>query len=461
MTPLSRRFALAGAVSALGMMLAIPSGALTLLSPTPDQVVREKVKITIPDSAVPADFVVSDGESPSAQRRPFISLSIDNGGTEQFIAAFSPEAAKIGNGHVTVYWDSKAPYHDQQAPREDKYYKDGRYKLIVSVHDFGGKVLDSATVDIDLKNKVDRPNPAPGVKLVNRLTYGQNNIYKVHADVQVFQVVSGVGLPILGGMGMTSDFRLAQTVEDIRPSGELMLRYRLDPDAYINAFGNKLKLYQEGQQMPQLYRLVDKYGNVIDRNMFSKQGIYTIMDVLPVLPSRAVKEGDSWPTTFDLKIEGLTQIIPLTGTSMLDSFEWENGHQCAKIISTLSGVSKISLNNGKIISSTDKVQVQAVTYFAYKIGKMLKRQITLEFPAHIMPGAEQVEGDMGSTTGPGPGPVPGPMLPNPMMMEDEPYGAPSGPGPMPGPKGKSGDALAESGAKKGSVQINVVVTLEK
>ena len=176
-----------------------------------------------------------------------------------------------------------------------------------------------------------------------------------------------------------------------------------------------------------------------------------------------MKEGDSWPTTFDLKIEGITGIIPLTGTSMLDSFEWQNGHECAKIISSLNGSSVIRLNNNKIVSRSDKVDVQMVTYFAYKIGKMLRREVKLDFDAHIMPGAEQFESDSSAATST-PSPMPSPMVPNyGTGFEDEMDG-----GPMPGPsrlpygKSSSGDKFgAESGVKKGSVQINLVVTLEK
>jgi hypothetical protein len=448
-------------VAALAALTAGSASALTLLSPTEDQVVREKVKITLPASALPPDFVPRH-DAPVGSRS-FVAVYVENAGTEQLVAAFSPDAATFGNGRVTFYWDSKAPYRDVNSPKVDKFYKDGRYKVRVQVHDSAGKLVDSATVNVELKNKVPRPNPAPAVRLVNRLALGGSNTFKAHADVQVFEVVSGVGLPILGGMGLTSDFRIIQSVEDVRPSGEYMLRYRMDPKGFISAYGTKMPLYPADQPKPQLYRLVDRYGNVINRNIFSKQGIYTIMDVLPALPSRPVKEGDSWPTTFDLKIEGITGIIPLTGTSMLDSFEWQNGHECAKIISSLNGSSVIRLNNNKIVSRSDKVDVQMVTYFAYKIGKMLRREVKLDFDAHIMPGAEQFESDSSAATST-PSPMPSPMVPNyGTGFEDEMDG-----GPMPGPsrlpygKSSSGDKFgAESGVKKGSVQINLVVTLEK
>lgn len=447
------------------LLLSVPSSALTLLSPTEDQIVREKVKITVPLSALPADFEPSDSENPPMKSRPFISLVVEGAGIEQLVAAYSPDAAIIANGRVTVYWDTKQPYRDSSAPTVDKYYKDGRYKLTVNVHDFNGKIVDSATVNVELRNRVPRSNPAPAVNLVNRFMLGQTNVYKVHASVQIYQMISGVGLPILGGMGMTSDFKIIQSVEDVRPNGELMLRYRMDPDGYLSSFGKRVPLYAPDQPKPQLYRLVDKYGNVINRNIFSRQGIYTIMDVIPMLPSRPVKEGDAWPTTFDLKIEGITNVIPLTGTSTLDCFEWQNGHECAKIISILSGNSVISMNGDKIRSSSNKVDVQMVTYFAYKIGKMLRREVTLEFPAHIMPGAEEIQGETGTPTPTPTPPLPGPTMPNPGVydetdQEDLPAIGPMRPS-YKRSRASGSTGTVESGVKKGTVQVNVLITLEK
>ncbi len=453
------------AVGMLYTLLSTPSNALTLLSPNEDQIVREKVKITLPLDAMADDFEPSDSDNPPMKSRSFISLFVEGAGVEQLVAAYSPDAAIIANGRVTIYWDTKQPYRDPSAPTVDKYFKDGRYKLTVNVHDFNGKIVDSASVNVELRNRVPRSNPAPAVRLTNRFTLGQTNVYKVHANVQVYQMVSGVGLPILGGMGLTSDFKIIQSVEDIRSNGELMLRYRMDPEGYISSFGKRVPLYAPDQPRPQLYRLVDKYGNVINRNIFSRQGMYTIMDVIPVLPSRPVKEGDSWPTTFELKIEGITNVIPLTGTSTLDGFEWQNGHDCAKIISILSGNSVISINNDKIRSSSNKVDVQVVTYFAYKIGKMLRREVNLEFPANIMPGAEEFQSEPSIPTPSPPSPMPGPTVPNPGVYDEtDQIDLPSAGSMRPSDRMSrtSGSTrTVDSGVKKGKVQINVLITLEK
>ncbi|MCL5104419.1 MAG: hypothetical protein M1133_09940 [Armatimonadetes bacterium] len=429
----------------------VPGWSMTLIAPTSDQIVREKVKITIPMSAVPSGFFEKlEGD------RPFISVSVGEPGNERFVEAVAAGEVYKKKDFISFFWNSKAPYRDQSDLKTDKFFKDGKYSLKVEIHEQTqnrARTLDSASVNVVLKNKVARTNPAPGVSMTNRLAFGQINTYGVHTSVQVFDPV---GLPILGGLGITSDFKVVQSVEDVRSAGELLLRCRVEDDANVTLFGQRTMVLADQPIKPQLYRLVNKHGKVIKANMFKKQAKFTITDVLPVLPGKAVKEGDSWPDALTLKIEGLTNPIKLTGTCQLDSFEWERGQECAKLVSTLTGNSRISLNNGKIRSAGSGIKVRMVTYFAYKTGKLIKREIGLDFPAVIEPGA----GEFSQLTN------------QPAMTGADTYAeeeedttsgarkpAKSRTGTSSYPSGTS--SMAESGMKKGSVQMNVVVQLEK
>ncbi|MDH7601973.1 MAG: hypothetical protein QHI38_07470 [Armatimonadota bacterium] len=467
-----RLFALS--VIAISLVSARQALGLTILSPAPDQVVREYVKISIPLNELPPEFVIPKGEQAPDKGRPFLTLYIGSGGQENFVAAISGDAATVKGNTVTFYWDSKAPYRDPQDPKVERYYKDGPYTLKIQLHDSFGKIMDSASVNIILRNKIPRSNPAPPVRLVHKLSYGESHTYRVRASVQVFETVgvgksSGIGLPILGGLGLTSDSKVILSVEDVRPDGIYMLRLKMGEEGYVSSFGKRQRLYQPGEPTPELYRLVDKYGNVIKRNMFSRQAKYSITDILPILPRYPVVEGDSWPSKCNLKIEGITDVIPLTGTSQLDSFEWQSGRECAKILSALSGASTISIDNGRIRSTSDTVTANAVTYFAYKTGKLIRSEITLEFPALIMPGAGQLEGaeTTGTTTSPYVSPTPSPISPMPEpMMDGEPFGPYTGrrSSSYPAPTTTTGSTDYGQGvemAKKGTVQIRVVVQLEK
>jgi len=444
----STKLFLAAAVALAVIALAVPAMAFNLAWPTPGQAVREAVRIAVPAGALPDGY--------------FVAVHLGVKGQEVFVQAMNRQSGKLRNGYYNFYWNSKSTYRDQSDPKNEKSFKDGPYSMVVRVHDPQGRSVNSAQVDIRLANKVPRSSPAPAVTLANRLSFGQTRIYGVNASVQVFDAVN---LPILGGMGMTSHSRITQSVEDVRPNGEYLLRYRVGEDAFVSSLGQKMALYANQDYRPQLYRLISKYGQVIKSNMFQKQAMFSIMDVLPVLPKKTVKEGDSWSDKLSLKIEGITNPFTLEGTAMLDSFEWQNGQECVKIISRLSGETNIAINNGKVRSSGGNVQAVATTYFAYKTGKLIRRDIKLDFPAFIEQGAGDIEGlDMSGST-------PGASFDD---DEDEPAAAPRAIGPMmmppgmlpPPGAGRSTTATGSAGAdrsnmaKRGSVQINVAVQAE-
>ncbi len=363
--------------AAILLLGAVCCGAFQLIAPTEGQAVRERVKIDVPASVVPEGG--------------FISVLIGEKDSQQFVVAISRDAAKAdSNNNLMFYWDSKAPYYESGDPSKPHYFKDGRYPMTVHAFDSTGKMIDSASTTVELKNRVARTNPAPGVVLANSLSFGQVNDYRIHCDVSVFEVVNRIGLPVLGGMGLSAESLIIQSVEDARPGGQYLVRLREDDSAWVAAYGVKKYIYADQEFKPQLYRLIDKYGKVITDNMFAKQAKYQIMEVLPVLPTHAVKEGDSWPDNMTLKIDGITPLMNFKGSAMLDSFEWESGKECAKITSMMSSDTPISLANGKI-KGTGPVNAQVTTYFAYKTGRMIERNIRLTFDATIGMGDSSME----------------------------------------------------------------------
>jgi len=450
-----RLVALAAAIVVLGAIQCF--AAFQLAAPTEGQAVRENVKIQVPASAVPDSG--------------FISVLVGEPGSERFVVAISRESAKLVNQTFVFYWGSKAPYYDSNDPMKPKFFKDGRYSFQVQTHDATGKATDSAKVNIELKNRVPRTNPAPGILLSNKLAFGQVNDYRVHSDISVFDVVNGMGLPLLGGLGMSADSKIVQSVEDVRAGGEFLLRYRVDEQTYVAANGYKKFLYATEQVKPQLYRLMDSRGNVIKRNMFAKQARFQIMDILPVLPKGAVKEGDSWPDTMTLKIDGMTRLMQLKGSAMLDSFEWQNGRECAKITSMMSGMAPLSLVNGKVRGS-GTVMAEITTYFAYKSGKMLERHIRLTSDAIIMPGAGDAmasdqTADVMMSAPPGGGTSPyddvtgeAPVIAPPRQNRNF-----TPPGLSPTPPDSTvipgTPSTSDNTNKKGKVEFDIVVRLEK
>jgi len=441
-------------VFAVGMVVlsAACCAGFQLLAPTDGQAVRENVKIQVPADAVPEGG--------------FISVMLGDPGAEKFVVALSRDSAKLVGTDLAFYWNSKAPYYDPNAkdPMQPIQFKDGRYPLKVQVHDAKGKMIESADVNVEIRNRVPRTNPAPGISLANRLVFGQINNYHARCDVSVFEMVNGIGLPMFGGMGLSGDMLIIQSVEDARGGGQFLIRLREDEKTYISSYGVKRYLYVGQELKPQLYRLVSKYGEVLTANMFAKQAKYQIMDVLPVIPKQTVKEGDSWPDSMTLKIDGLTPLIKLKGSAMLDSFEWQDGRECAKITAILSGDIPISLANGKI-QGNGPLDARVTTYFAYKSGAMIKREIMLTFDASIMPGADDNSGRASGGSNAGLMPPPG--------YGSSPYGdEPEAPGlgsPRPTPEPTRGPGLpnsgtrgtSDTGGKKGTVELDIVLRLEK
>lgn len=440
----------AASVAAVVVASAAQCMALGVISPTPDQIVRERVKIIIPASAIP--------------QGGFASVFVGPKDSQVFVTATKPAQISKSSPNVITYWDTKSPYKESSNQKQDKFFKDGRYPLRIQVHDGMGRMVDSSEIMVNLKNKIDRPNPAPAVKLVNTLNYGQTLKYRVRANVQIFDKV---GLPIMGGLGMTGDFLILQSLEDIRTNGELLVRYRIGDNPFVTVAGNKQFLYTEQAIKPQLYRLLNKYGSVIKSNMFTKQQKFSIMDIMPKLPAKQVKEGDAWPDSMTVKIEGLTRLSEFKGNAMLDSFEWQGGKKCAKIISNLTGISAISLAGGRIYSTGAPVSAVVTSYFAYDSGKLLRREIVMDFPAIIEPDAEDFtqedlmadEAKMGmeESAMPGEAPVPTQVMPDEkkpggtttVFKKGDAYGGP----------GSSG-ANPEDQLQRGTVQLNVAIQLE-
>ncbi len=419
-------------LAAVLLSLTAPVFGLSLVAPTSGQQVKEAVKIKLRETDVP------DGG--------YVSVYVGNASEQNFVTSLSAGQGVYDNGLMIFRWNTKAPYYDSANPSVEKYFKDGSYVMRVDVHNAKGVVDDSAKVNIVLANKVPRSNPAPAVRLASSLPFGRVNRYNINTSVDVYD---NFGLPIMGGLGIGSYCKMILSVEDVRPDGQILIRYRIGDDTYVSSLGVKSMLYENDRVRPQLYRLVNKYGNVINPNLFTKQKGYTFMDILPVLPHQAVDVGDTWDDSMTFKIEGLTKAISLKGTAKIDSFEWQDGRPCAKIVSDLSGKAKVNFANGNI-KGNGTVRAKVTTYFAYNIGKMLHRQITLIVPSTISPEAIAALSDVNSITSA-----------KEIEEEDESLAEAPGAGGLAAGSSKSRESEKEADTTiKGEVRLNAVVRLD-
>ncbi len=112
--------------------ISVQCDALTLLSPTEGQVVRENVRIVIPSADLPTEG--------------FIAIYADDGTGDRFLVSMGRESAIKSGNNLIFIWNSKSTYFDPQDPSREKHYRDGNYVLTVKVLNRGGSVVDSAQV---------------------------------------------------------------------------------------------------------------------------------------------------------------------------------------------------------------------------------------------------------------------------------------------------------------------------
>jgi hypothetical protein len=149
---------------------------------------------------------------------------------------------------------------------------------------------------------------------------------------------------------------------------------------------------------------------------------------LPTLPSKAVRPGDSWQTSFlegelDLSkypnITSITKKLPARGEFV--GVEWEKGHPCAKIRKVIEAADVERADNSTVGSeltgekqiNNDKVSITETIWFALDSKKILKiiRDTTIDRKTQMATGGfPGLGGAGGPAGGRGPGAA-GPGVP--------------------------------------------------
>ncbi len=85
--------------------------------------------------------------------------------------------------------------------------------------------------------------------------------------------------------------------------------------------------------------------------------------------------GDTWTQEEKLLQNVLTgKAATLDCTRTLEGLEWEGGHPCAKIRTTFSGTTK--LPSSTLLPQSVPIKGEAVTYFAFQVGKVVSSVTT-------------------------------------------------------------------------------------
>ena len=442
--------------AALFVLAAQAAAAVTIITPADGGIVREKVKIAIPQSAVP-----SGG---------FISVVID--GRFQASACIPPKS----EANVTYIWNTKAQIDDPRGtlPEAERWVRDGQHEIEVLVHNALGVNIESKKISVRVANRVPVTNPAPPIVLRYKYRIGDITRYRVKVRGEL---LDSTGRDLLGGQtAFESDFVIGQWIEDTRGDGSALVRYKLVEAPKVSVMGQPIALTQLGQEnmlIPSsIYKMIDKYGRTLDTNVITKGMSNTISDVMVTLPAGAVKVGHTWQSSERLKIEGLGELIKFTTNYQLDNLEYEKGMECAKITAKLASANvKFNLFQG-FEADKSGITGNSDVFFAYRIGKVIKAHSVLEMNATIDANAV---GNLANSSGQSVDMTSGPLL---GQVEDESnpdevgrgrrQAVPSNPynpyGPSTGSSygGQSGqpNSSMSPGSPRTSVKLRITTTME-
>ncbi|MDO8682307.1 MAG: hypothetical protein Q7N50_02335 [Armatimonadota bacterium] len=351
------------AILFVAVCFALASGSVCaqkLLKPVDGATVREVVRIAITRDAVP--------------RGGYISVFIDGRfvGAGATVSDASPQA-------VVFAWNSKAQFEDATLSLADRLPKDGNHKLRVQIHEASGMMKEAITSSFVLANKAPRLSPNDKIKLAYRFQTGAASVYRVKIDSQM---TSNSGSAVGGGIPITGEYKVIQTIEDARPDGSALVSYRIDAGGSFAVLGQPAMI-NGGKESGSVYKEVNRYGQVIRRegklqdNVLSRSGRGSIPDILAQLPRTEVKIGDSWKAAEkeEFRIEGVGEIVGLGATSTLEDLEWEKGQVCARIKSVFSGAGRLVANDKN--QTQTRVSGEGIFYVGVKTGKLVKSSVFL------------------------------------------------------------------------------------
>lgn len=340
-------------------LLVIPSITLAqsdiqISRPLDGATVRETVNILVPVSSVPAGG--------------FISCSIDG----HFKSASYEKSAD--NSNFVYRWDTKETDPDTNLPMEQRLPHDGKRTITVQSYDKNGvKSGKGKQITVYVKNNASADMPASGLKLEYRYIPGAIAKYKFRNAITIKSIQGDTSIiSKIGGVFEGKEGVLKRSVEDIVARNTAMIRQRLDGNITILDGGTPV--IDTSITPKSSYRIEDSLGFVSTIIDSSSPGTIITVD-LPKLPAKRIRIGDTWtmkqrvikdPTSNDSAV--------FNTVNTLEGLEWEGGYPCAKIRTTFAGDVKIP--GDTVIKEAVPVSGETITYFAYRIGKLITSTTT-------------------------------------------------------------------------------------
>ena len=344
-----------------GTLLAVAAGAAIVpLSPAEGATVRETVRVAVAGTDVPEGG--------------FVVFNVDG---EFRVAVGVPKDVSGGKKAYVFDWDTKLSTVSPGQTGEPTQVADGRHEIEVAVHDSTGALRDSGTVSVRVANKIPTTTPPSPTRLAYKFFIGQQLQYDVIAKVELLDIE---GRPMLDDpVILTSASQVTVSVEDMMP-GSALVRYKWQPMVSIQYLGQP---YPEAVYVPTpAYRYVSTGGKVTEAG-FGGRSKAQLFDLFVETPGGPARPGDSWTASDVLNVPGVLRGAKVDLKSLFDSLEWESGHECAKIRTTLSSRFGLTIIKDRLELPESDMAGTGTAFFAYKTGKLMSVEYVLAAQTNV------------------------------------------------------------------------------
>lgn len=400
---------LAGTLLALTMCAVLSAQTFTIRRPANGSRVRETVAIRIPNKSIPD--------------RGYIGIYVNG----KFLEAVLPPV----EGDDYVYrLDTKARgIPDGQTTIEAVLYQDQADKP---------RIINRSSVTVTVDNRTGIKLPEEGVRLRYKFTPGKEVVYQLQERNSISYVSQA--LAQIGSRGREiplglEKFRLMYAIDNAynTPNGrEGLIRIQALPDkgkdyAILTVVGETQPKRYYSHEMHPIYTRITDTG----REVFSQAPSYWPMqgsggqmarfdlfvpNPLPILPTRAIMPGESFPAatalpSFDLDkmhdVDDYFEAVDARG--VFEGVEWQSGIPCAKLRTTVAqGAEDLkNVTVGQIGGETQRVEMEQLIWFALDRGLVVRSELIMTQEALVTigggsgggSGAPQGGGNSGGPTG--------------------------------------------------------------
>ena len=273
-----------------------------------------------------------------------------------------------------------------------------------------------------------------------------------------FEATGPFTLPV---QSVTANYE--RSTEDRVDSVSFFIRDKVNDGTITGGNGASARL-QDVYNFKSRYRTVKTSGTVLDPGLANAAhpGAYVALPFVD-LGGQKRRVGSTWKTQAPILLEWATLDPPpmKIATNTLESLEWQDGYQTARIKQVFDGRANVPIYGGAGTMRNAKVKMERIIWFAFRAGRVVRMETTTEVegdaPASILAAMVPAAGVGGAGGGmgaggmmPGMGGGMGPSLGG----SDDDMGMPGGMGSrmgMGGMMGSMGGMMGSMGGMMGSM----------